>query len=101
MVEQVVRATGQIDERGPQVDAQVPVERGKHFLEMDGPAGGRLAEARGRSDHLSGPPSPPGQQSARDARAVIASRRLVDLRGTAEFPPGDHCAIRRTAPPPE
>ena len=55
------------------VDAQRVIQRGEHFLEVDGPLLGFAADAVRGADHLAGPHSAAGQQGAADVRPVVPS----------------------------
>ena len=71
------------------VDAQVVVERGEDFLEVDRAVLGLGAQAIGRADDLAGAHAAAGQQGAGDVGPVVAAGVLVDLGRAAEFAPDD------------
>ena len=57
------------------INPQVPVERGKNFLEGDWPVDGFASQSVGRSDHLAMLHPSASHQGAGNSRPVIATPR--------------------------
>ena len=81
VVDEVPRPAREVGNgRAVGVEPQPVVERREHFLEMDRPLDGMLAQAIGGPDDLPGAQTPARKQRAADARPVIAAAVLVPAR---------------------
>ena len=88
VVKRVLRATGEIVEFDVlRIDAEVAVQRGENFAEVNGPLDSFSAKSVGRSDHLAGFHAAASKQTAADARPVIPAGVFVDARRSAELAP--------------
>src|SRR5207248_2838516 len=90
-IDEILRPAAQIGDRDlAHVNAQVVIEGGEDVAELDWSIGGFSAQPIGGADHLAGLHAAAGEQSARDARPMVAAGVFVDGGGSAELAPDDN-----------
>ena len=88
--DEVVGTAGEVGDGGfVRIDAEVVVKGGKDFAKSDGTLVGFAAESVGGADGLASFHAAAGEQSAGDARPMIAAGVGVDFWSAAEFSPNN------------
>src|SRR5438477_8907662 len=89
-VHEVLRTTAEVvDGDFAHVNAEVVIKRREHVAELNRTLSRFAAEPVGGANHLTGLHPAAGQQSARHARPMVASRVVVDGWGAAKLAPDD------------
>src|SRR5437868_15443649 len=90
-IDNILRAARKVWDRCVRgIDADVVIHGGEHFAEMDRPFNGFSTEPVRCSQSLASFHAATREQSAGNARPMIATRFLVNNRGPAEFSPDNH-----------
>ena len=85
-IDEILGAAGEVGQGDAiGVEAQLMVERGEDFAEVDAAIHDFSAESISRADDLTGFHSATGEKGAANLRPVVASSVLVDLRRATEL----------------
>ncbi len=88
-IDQVLRAAGEVGQRGVRLYSQVCVECCVNFPKVDWSIFNSAADSICRSDDLPSPHSTAGDESSTDLRPVVSAGVAVNARRAAEFSPSD------------